>query len=80
MLEKIRKNKQIKKLQNQIEELSKNNKYLLYENNMLKTKMRCLNKENKFLMKRENFLQTLETMIVNKAKIADIRKYVEEMK
>lgn len=80
MLEKIRKNLQIKKLQKQVEELLKNNKYLLDENNMLKTKMRELNRSNKFLMKRDNDLQTLSQMIVNKAKILEIRKYVEEMK
>lgn len=80
MLGIIKKNKQIKKLQNEIEKYKKNLDLLIIKNGILKTKMRDLNKQNNFLMKRDNDLQTLSQMIVNKAKIADIRKYVEEMK
>ena len=73
--------KRIEKIRKKLEEMEKNNEFLINENSVLKqiNHKRYVQQEDKmkFLEERENKLQTIEQMVANKTDFRKIRKFIE---
>ena len=73
--------KRIEKIRKKLEEMEKNNEFLINENSTLKqiNHKRYVQQEDKmdYLIKRDDRLQTIEQMVANKTDFRKIRKFIE---